>query len=145
MKLLKAVFVAFLGATLAGCGSFSLLHGLQHKVIADPHFEPSSLQVFLAAADNAATQLPLAEGPADWQSQCDRVKQLGERLADEPLTDAQRKECDGIGEQMEMGKLALQMKRVDAKTGLKQSKLVSANITSRVKKIKSLADSKPKT
>ncbi len=141
MKSLAVIFVALLGVALAGCGSFSFR---ENRGVADFHPDPSALSAFLAAAEEAATDLPRADGPSEWQREYDNVKYMSKLLPDESLTDAQWKECDGIVNQMEFGKLALEMKRVDPKTGLKQCKLVSADITKRVKKIKAIKDTADK-
>jgi hypothetical protein len=98
------------------------------------------LDAFLDAASDAARDLALADSISDWQARYDKVKDLGGKLPDS-LDLAVQKQCDGIREQMEIGKLALTMKRVDAKSGLKQCKLVSAEITKHIEKARAFGSS----
>jgi hypothetical protein len=140
MKSLTVFFVALVGIALAGCGSFSVMHPPWNKCVAHCRINPPELDAFLDAATDAAKDIALADTISDWQFRYDKVKDLNEKLP-ETLGTAARKECDGIMEQMEIGKLALTMKRVDAKSGLKQCKLVSADITKHINKIRTIADS----
>lgn len=133
-----SLFTALLGIALAGCGHISTIFAPQPNYIADWHPDPSPLAAFLCVADEAATQLPLAESLSDWQKEYDNLKYCNNLLPKESLTAAEEKECTAIMEQMEIGKLALQMKRVEPKTGLKQCKLVAVNISKHVKTAEAL-------
>jgi hypothetical protein len=141
MKFRFLVLSALCLASFAACGHLAIMNAPWNKNVAQARVNPPELDAFLDAATDAAKQIALADKVSDWQTEYDKVKELSDQLPEESLNKAQRKDCDGIVEQMEVGKLAIQMKRVDAKNGLKQCKLVSATILKHVKNIKTV-DSK---
>ena len=104
---------------------------------------PRESGAFLDAATEAAKQIAEADTVAEWQTECDKVAESRNQILDEGLTATQRKQCDQIMEQMEIGKLSVEMKKVDAKVGKKQCSLVAADILRNVKALKN-ADSKGK-
>jgi hypothetical protein len=144
MKTLTVVMSVLFLTTLAACGHFSFLPSSHPKWIADPHFETSPLAAFLAVTEGAAEQIKLDESLSDWQTKYDNAKHMSDLLPNEALSDAQQKECDSIMEQMELGKLAIELKRIDPRTGKKQCNLVSAEILKHVKNLKKIG-SKAKT
>jgi hypothetical protein len=141
MKSLTVVFSALSLTVFAACSHLSSMHAPWNKCVAHTRINPPELDAFIDAATDAAKDITLADTISDWQMRYDKVKDLSDKLPEEGLNKAQQKECDGIVEQMEIGKLALEMKKVDAKTGMKQCKLVSAAISKHVEKIRTIADS----
>jgi hypothetical protein len=138
------IFLAFLGIGFAGCGRLTTMFAPQPKYVGDWHPDTSTVGMFLYAAGEAATQLPLSESLSDWQTYYDDMKHLANQLPQESLPEAEEKECTAIIEQMEIGKLALQLKQVDPKAGLKQCKFVAATASKHIKKAKTLADVRTK-
>jgi hypothetical protein len=137
MKFLTVVFSVLSLTLLAACSHFSLLPHSWNKNTAHAPINSSEVNDFLDSAASAAKDLALADSVSDWQENYDKVVAMRGKLPEEALTKAQQKECDGIVEQMEIGKLAIEMKRVDPKIGLKQCKLVSMDILKHIKNIKS--------
>ena len=138
MKSLTVVLSILCITAFAACSHFSIRDTpLAHSNDYTSN-NPPELNAFLEAATEAAKQLALAEKVSEWRTEYDKVAKLREQLPEETLNKAQQKECDSIVEQMEVGKLAIEMKRVDAKTGLKQCKIVSTDILKHVKTIKSI-------
>jgi hypothetical protein len=143
MKSPRVVFCLLIGVTLVGCGSLSTIFAPTVYCPHDAYIDHSPLSFFLFRAEQAAEQLPSAESSSDWQESYEAVKTASRKLPDVPdedLSEPQRKECDHILEQMEIGRLGLQLKRVDARAGAKQCKVVAAAINKHVKKVRTSAD-----
>jgi len=143
MKSLSIVLSVLLLTTFSACSHFSITDGPWPHSRAPAANIPPELNAFLDAASEAAKQIALADTVGEWQTECDKVEESRNQILDEALTATQRKQCDQIMEQMEIGKLSVEMKKVDAKMGKKQCSLVAAEIVKNVKMLKN-GDSKGK-
>jgi hypothetical protein len=96
--------------------------------VAIGRIEPAELDAFVQAAEEAAEKLAVADSIEAWQEHYDKVAELETRVSMETLSKAKRNECKLIMEQMEMGKLAAQLRKVDPKPGKKQCAAVAKDI-----------------
>jgi hypothetical protein len=128
MKSLSVVFCVFLFFALTACAPYSGLNSPWHKHMAMERLEPAELDAFVQAAEEAAEKLVVAETLSDWQSDYDKVAELETRVPLEALSKSQQKGCNAIMDQMELGKLAAQLRKVDPKPGKKQCATVAKEI-----------------
>jgi hypothetical protein len=136
MKSLAVVFSALILPLFAACSHISLIPVPWNKHLSPAHINSSEIIAFLEAATNAAKDLTLADSVSDWQENCAKVAAMRSNIPEDTLSNIQQKECDSIVEQMQIGKLAIEMKRVEPKMGLKKCKLVSTEIMKHVNNLK---------
>jgi hypothetical protein len=138
MKTATLILSALVLSTIAACGHFPIMdHPLTTSVAQNEKFPPE-LDAYLEAATTAAKQIILVENVAEWQIEYDKVKEIYAKIPEDAVNQAVQNECNSISEQMEIGKLAVELKKIDIRAGTKQCRDVSADILKHVKKIKAL-------
>jgi hypothetical protein len=133
----KILFFATVLGTVVGCGHLPLVDYRPASSTAPQQELRPEVLAFVDEASKAAKEIESADSIPEWQTEYDKVKELYNAIPDEGVAKATERECREIMDQMEIAKLAVQMKRVDEKAGGKQCRAVAADIGRLVKAVKS--------
>jgi hypothetical protein len=138
MKKCSLLLCLLLLSTLEACGHFPIINTAIPTPATQNEYFPSELKAYLDEATTAAKQLEKGVDLDEWQTEYGKVKKIYDEIPHDGINPSIQKECDDIIEQMQLGKLAIGLKKGDAWVGKKRCQEISAKIMLDIKCIKSM-------